>query len=453
MIIRQIQVTPVAFRDPPLLNAAGVHEPWALRTIVEVVTDEGLSGLGETYGDVRHLAKVRECADALIGLDVHALHEMYARVAATVGAPVTAPHGSTGVFEEEPSGETAEGKPAEAAANEGPNAATKTAKPTGTTTKETTVDRVFSPFEVACLDIRGKAAGVPVSDLLGGRVRDAVPYSAYLFCKWAGHPGEEPDRFGAALDEAGIVRQAKLLIDEYGFQSIKLKGGVHPPDQEISAIRALHEAFPGVPLRLDLNAAWTVETSIRVGRELEGTLQYLEDPTPGIEGMGEVAAAVPMPLATNMCVVAPEHFPPAMAARSIGVLLLDHHYWGGLVRSSHVAAMCDAFGLSMSMHSNSHLGISLAAMTHLAAATPNLTFACDTHTPWQDGQDVVAPGALRFENGAVPVPTAPGLGVELDRDALAVMNEQYDKCGIRKRDDTSYMRRFDPSFTAKRPRW
>ncbi|GAA3138540.1 hypothetical protein GCM10020001_071310 [Nonomuraea salmonea] len=113
--------------------------------------------------------------------------------------------------------------------------------------------------------------------------------------------------------------------------------------------------------------------------------------------------------------------------------------------------MCDAFGLSMSMHSNSHLGISLAAMTHLAAATPNLTFACDTHTPWQDGQDVVKPGALRFENGAVPVPTAPGLGVELDRDALSTMNEQYKKCGITARDDTSYMQRFTPSFTATRP--
>ncbi|WP_460779410.1 enolase C-terminal domain-like protein [Nonomuraea fastidiosa] len=407
--------------------------------------------MGETYGDLRHLAKVRDCANALVGLDVHALNEMYARVAATIGAPPAA-HGGGPSDEQtdaaarrKPTGDaTKETTSAEGATNE---------KPAGATTKEKTVDRVFSPFEVACLDIRGKAAGVPVSDLLGGRVRDAVPYSAYLFYKWAGHPGEEPDRFGAALDEAGIVRQAKLLIDEYGFQSIKLKGGVYPPDQEISAIRALHEAFPGVPLRLDPNAAWTVQTSIRVGRELDGALQYLEDPTPGIEGMGEVAAAVPMPLATNMCVVAPEHFPPAMAARSIGVLLLDHHYWGGLVRSSHVAAMCDAFGLSMSMHSNSHLGISLAAMTHLAAATPNLTFACDTHTPWQDGQDVVAPGALRFENGAVPVPTAPGLGVELDRDALAVMNEQYEKCGIRKRDDTSYMRRFDPSFTAKRPRW
>ncbi|MFB9471993.1 glucarate dehydratase family protein [Nonomuraea salmonea] len=418
MIIRQVHVTPVAFRDPPLLNAAGVHEPWALRTIVEVVTDEGLSGLGETYGDLHHLAKVRDCANAVVGLDVHALNEMYARIAATVGGTVTDLHGLTGAA-----------------------------------TKEKSIDRVFSPFEVACLDIRGKAAGVPVSDLLGGKVRDAVPYSAYLFYKWAGHPGEEPDRFGAALDEAGIVQQAKLLIDEYGFASIKLKGGVYPPDQEISAIRALHDAFPGVPLRLDPNAAWSVATSIRVGRELEGTLQYLEDPTPGIDGMGEVAAAVPMPLATNMCVVTPEHFPPAMAARSIGVLLLDHHYWGGLVRSSQVAAMCDAFGLSMSMHSNSHLGISLAAMTHLAAATPNLTFACDTHTPWQDGQDVVKPGALRFENGAVPVPTAPGLGVELDRDALSTMNEQYKKCGITARDDTSYMQRFTPSFTATRPRW
>ena len=418
MIIREIHVTPVAFRDPPLLNAAGVHEPWALRTIVEVVTDEGLTGLGETYGDLGHLGKVRECAQALVGLDVHAMNAMYARVAATVGDVVTDLHGLTGVA-----------------------------------TKEKSVDRVFAAFEVACLDIRGKAAGVPVVDLLGGRVRDAVEYSAYLFYKWAGHPGDQPDRFGAALDPAGVVEQAALLIQEYGFKSIKLKGGVHPPDEEIAAIKALYEAFPGVPLRLDPNAAWTVATSIRVGRELDGMLQYLEDPTPDISGMAEVAASVPMPLATNMCVVTPDHLPPAIAAGAIGVLLLDHHYWGGLVRSSHVASLCATFGLSLSMHSNSHLGISLAAMTHLAAATPNLTFACDTHTPWQDGQDVITPGALRFTNGAVPVPTGPGLGVELDRDALARMHEQYEKCGIVARDDTTYMQRFDPTFSLTRPRW
>ncbi|MEU8248590.1 glucarate dehydratase family protein [Nonomuraea sp. NPDC048916] len=418
MIIRQIRVTPVAFRDPPLLNAAGVHEPWALRTIVELVTDEGLSGLGETYGDLGHLNKVRDCAEALTGLDVHATNEMYARITAIVGDVVTDMHGLTGIA-----------------------------------TKEKSIDRVFAPFEVACLDIRGQAAGVPVVDLLGGRVRDAVPYSAYLFYKWAGHPDTPSDRFGAALDPEGMVAQAALFIKEHGFTSIKLKGGVFPPAEEIEAIKALHEAFPGVPLRLDPNAAWSVETSIQVGRELDGMLQYLEDPTPGISGMAQVAREVPMPLATNMCVVTPEHLPPAIARHAIGVLLLDHHYWGGLVRSSHVASLCATFGLDLSMHSNSHLGISLAAMTHLAAATPNLTYACDTHTPWQDGQDVIAPGSLGFVNGAVRVPSGPGLGVELDRDALAIMHERYLKCGITARDDTAYMRRFEPSFTARRPRW
>ncbi|MDT0343200.1 glucarate dehydratase family protein [Streptomyces litchfieldiae] len=419
MRIREIHLTPVAFRDPPLLNAMGVHEPWALRTVVEVVTDEGVSGLGETYGDLSHLERLRAAATELTGASVHAHHDLYARVAASVGANVvTDQHGLTGA---------------------GSN--------------QKTVDAVFSPFEVACLDIRGKAAGLRVADLLGGPVRDSVPYSAYLFYKWAGHPGAEEDRFGAALDPEGIVAQARLFIEEYGFGSIKLKGGVLPPDQEAEAVFALRDAFPGLPLRIDPNAAWTPATSMRIGKALDGVLEYLEDPAPDIEGMAEVAAEVPMPLATNMCVVTHDHLPPAIARRAIGVLLTDHHYWGGLLRSTQVAALCATFGLELSMHSNSHLGISLAAMTHLASATPNITHACDTHTPWQDGQDVIAPGALRFVDGAVPVPDGPGLGIELDRDALAVMHEQYLSCGIRRRDDTAYMRRFDPEFTPKRAHW
>ncbi|WP_046468803.1 glucarate dehydratase family protein [Allosalinactinospora lopnorensis] len=419
MRIREITVTPVAFRDPPLLNATGVHEPWALRTIVEVVTDEGLTGLGETYGDQAHLDKVRAARRELIGADPYALHAAYARVAASVGSDVvTDQHGLTGA---------------------GSN--------------QKTVDAVYSPFEVAFLDIQGKAAGRPVADLLGGAVRPAVPYSAYLFYKWAGHPGEPEDRFGAALDPDGVVAQARLFVEEYGFTSIKLKGGVFAPEQETEAIRALSDAFPDMPLRLDPNAAWTPATSVRVGEALAGTLEYLEDPVPGIAGMAEVAPKVPMPLATNMCVVTHEHLPPAIAQRAIGVLLTDHHYWGGLVRSAHVASLCATFGIELSMHSNSHLGISLAAMTHLAATIPTLTHACDTHTPWQDGQDVVAPGALRFEGGAVPVPDGPGLGVELDRDALAAMHAQYQRCGVVCRDDTSYMRRFHPTFEPKKGHW
>ncbi len=416
--ITGVTVTPVAFRDPPLLNAVGVHEPFALRAVIEVATDAGLSGLGETYADSAHLGWLGAVAAAITGIDVYATSELRRRVAAVLGGATAADrHGLA-----------------------------------GQTTAGGTVDRVLSPFEVACLDVQGKAAGRPVADLLGGAVRDAVPYSAYLFYKWAAHPGGPEDDWGPALDPAGIVAQARAMIGRYGFTAIKLKGGVFPPEQEIEAIRALREAFPDHPLRLDPNAAWTPPTAIRVARELGGVLEYLEDPTAGIEGMARVAAAAPMPLATNMCVIAFEHLPAAVASRPAEVVLSDHHYWGGLRRSQLMAGICQTFGLGVSMHSNSHLGISLAAMTHLAAATGNLGYACDTHWPWKQ-EDVIAPGALSFSGGAVPLPAGPGLGVELDRDALAAGHEQYLRCGLRDRDDTAYMRRINPGYRSALPRW
>jgi glucarate dehydratase len=415
MKISGITITPVAFADPPLLNAAGVHEPFAIRAIVEVATDEGLTGLGETYADARHFDAIEAAARSIEGADVYHTEEIYRRVAAIVGAdsPVIA------------SGLAGTSAPA---------------------------DRVFSPFEVACLDIQGKAAGRPVADLLGGAVRQEVPFSAYLFYKWAGHPGQDADDWGEALDPDGIVRQARRMVGEYGFTALKLKGGVFPPDQEAEAIRSLRAAFPALPLRLDPNAAWTPETGIAVARDLAGVLEYLEDPTLGIDGMAQVARQAPMPLATNMCVVAFSDVPEAIGKDAVQVVLSDHHYWGGLRRSKLLAGICDTFGLGLSMHSNSHLGISLAAMVHLAAATPNLSYACDTHWPWKT-QDVVRGEPLTFAGGAVRVPAGPGLGVELDRDARGRLHEQYLRCGIRTRDDTAYMCRVAPGYQRIQPRW
>lgn len=161
-----------------------------------------------------------------------------------------------------------------------------------------------------------------------------------------------------------------------------------------------------------------------------------------------------MPLATNMCVVGFDDVEDALRAGAVGIILSDHHYWGGLHRSKILSGICDTFGLGLSMHSNSHLGVSLAAMVHLAAATPNLTYACDTHWPWKDeSEDVVRPGVLAFRNGSVAVPSTPGLGVELDHDALARLHEQYLACGLRNRDDTGYMRSIDPAYQALKPRW
>ncbi|MFI5530018.1 glucarate dehydratase family protein [Kitasatospora sp. NPDC051853] len=418
MRVRAVTVTPVAFPDPALLNSAGVHQPWALRAIVQVDCGDGLTGLGETYGDASHLELLRTVAPALVGLDPFHTNDLLRRTTRALGG-TDAPdrHGLTG----------------------------------GSSPQKTAL-KVVSPFEVACLDLQGRITGRPVADLLGGPVRDEVPYSGYLFYKWAGHPGAPEDEWGPALDPDGIVAQARLMVDRYGFGSLKLKGGVLPPEQEIEAIRALREAFPAHPLRLDPNAAWTVETSRKVAADTAGLLEYLEDPTPGIPGMAEVAREAPMPLATNMCVVTPEDLAPGFAAGAVGVVLADHHYWGGLRRSAELAAICRTWGVGVSMHSNSHLGISLAAMTHLGAALPELGYAADTHTPWQLGTDVVA-DPLPIVDGAVRVPDGPGLGVELDPDALARLHENYRRCGIRERDDTAYRQQFEPDFRKRRPRW
>jgi glucarate dehydratase len=407
--VEDVAITPVAFRDPPLLNAVGVHEPYAIRAVVEVRTEDGLTGVGETYADAPHLQRLRGAADALVGVDVFDANAMARQVSQSLlqSTPNGDGHGMSGMV-----------------------------------TSSRTADRVLSPFEVAAFDLLGQALGRPVSDLLGGAVRDAIPFSGYLFYKWAGHPGQDDDSWGEALDADAIVRQAERMVGDFGFTALKLKGGVLEAVEEVDAIQALHRAFPDLPLRLDPNAAWSVPTALKVASTLEGTLEYLEDPVPSIPGMAQVARQTSLPLATNMCVVAFEQIADAVSQEAVKVILSDHHFWGGLRRSQLLAGLCDTFGLGLSMHSNSHLGISLAAMVHLAAATPNLDYACDTHWPWKDpDEDVITSGQLAFQDGAVAVPTGPGLGVDLDRDALARLHEQYLACGIRERDDAAYMQR------------
>ncbi|RSM76880.1 glucarate dehydratase [Amycolatopsis sp. WAC 01375] len=418
MKVLDVVLTPVAFADPPLLNAMGVHEPFALRGVVQLICEDGVVGLGESYGDLAFLEQVRKVLPELKGQDVFDLPGLRRKVATTLGEVVFADaHGLTGGF-----------------------------------SVSKTVASVYSLFEVAALDAQGHYLGRPVVDLLGGKARDAVDFSAYLFYKFGAHLGAEEDSWGEVTTPEALVGEARRMVEEYGFGSIKLKGGAFDPDQEMAGIRALAEAFPEHPLRIDPNAAWTVETGIRVAEELDGVLEYLEDPTPGIEGMARVAEKANMPLATNMCVVRFADIEPAFRQRAVGVILSDHHYWGGLRDTQALSTTAECFDVGLSMHSNSHLGISLAAMVHVAAATPHLTYACDTHWPWKTA-DVIAPGALEFADGAVAVPDKPGLGVELDPDALARAHEDYVRSGQTKRDDVTYMRKFVGNFEPNTARW
>ncbi|MGW3509802.1 glucarate dehydratase family protein [Streptomyces sp. NPDC000994] len=425
LTVTEVRLTPILIADPPLLNTQGVHQPYTPRLIVEVVTADGITGYGETYGDTKYLELARPLADRLTGRRITDLNGLFGLELAVDASRVENAVDVGGLR--------------------------------GVQTADKLRLSVLSGFEVACLDALGKALGLPVHALLGGKVRDSVEYSAYLFYKWAGHPEGvdcEKDDWGAALDPAGVVEQARRFTERHGFTSFKLKGGVFPPQEEIAAVRALAEAFPGHPLRLDPNGAWSVETSVEVARQLGDVLEYLEDPALGTPAMAEVAARTGVPLATNMCVTTFAEIKEAFTSNAVQVLLSDHHYWGGLRNTQHLAALCAAFGVGVSMHSNTHLGISLAAMTHVASTVPGLHHACDTHYPWQS-EDVLTE-RLTFDGGRVAVPDGPGLGVELDRDRLAFLHRRWaeDDGRLRDRDDAAAMRVAEPGWTAPpTPRW
>ena len=427
MKITDIRITPIAVSDPPLLNAAGLHAPYALRIIIEVETDAGITGLSEIPGNITTEEALAEAREAVVGVDPFHLSGIMQTITQQFGKENRAERGLS------------------------PWDSRK-------------IVHVQSALEVACLDIIGKDTGRPVVDLLGGPVREQVPFSAYLFFKHKGAGGElefdtDPSASGWAaarqtegLSPGQMVAQAQGMIEEYGFQSIKLKGGALEPAEEVASIKALHEAFPDAPLRLDPNAIWKVETAVKWARELEGILEYFEDPVRGQENMAEVKKQTSIPLATNMCTTSFEDLPSSIALGSEDIILSDHHFWGGLKTSMELSRICETFGRGMSMHSNSHVGISLAAMVHLGAAAPHLTYALDTHYPWQE-DEVIAGGKMIFEDGAVTVSKEPGLGVSLDRHELARLHENYNRCGLTHRDDEIEMQKVEPEWRFEAVRW
>jgi glucarate dehydratase len=434
--ISDLRVHSIAIADPPLRSSYGLHAPYALRTILELQSDDGLVGLGETHGGEAVAAGFAALRSRIVGGDPYRL------------AGLLLP-----MIEGEPGGSSGDRSQTYLVPGENPLDANA---------------RLYSALEIACLDLIGKSVGRPVCDLLGGRARDAVAFSAYPFYKHAGGGGEgadaRPDEFGEALGPEALVRQVRQLVDRYGFREIKFKAGVLEPEIEIETVRQLRRALgPGVPLRMDPNCAWSVETSVRVGRALAEELSgggYLEDPAAGLDGMAEVrrrllAAGVDTPLASNVAVTSFADLPDSLARDAVQIVLCDPHYWGGLRQVQQLGKLCRTFGLGLSMHSNTHLGVSLMAMAHAAAATPHLTYACDTHYPWQSERDeVVAGGRVPIVDGCVHIPDRPGLGVELDHDQLARGRERFAHCSYRKRDDEAEMRRHvDPAWKRILPRW
>jgi glucarate dehydratase len=281
------------------------------------------------------------------------------------------------------------------------------------------LEPIMAGIEMACLDLQGKSAQLPVYELLGGKVRDRVPVSGYLFYSHANPDGSEqvhtPD---------DIVGLAKRWVENFGFDTLKLKGGYFTPETDRDSLAALKDAFgPDIKLRLDPQGSWTVGTAIRIGHDLDKIgLEYYEDPCLGIPAMATVRRAVNTPLSTNMCVTNFEQFGPGLTAGAVDIVLSDLWYWGGMRPTIELDRMCAATGLDIGIHSGTELGIGWAAMIHAGVAMPHVTLAADAmYTHLTD--DIIVGEMLLPKDGYISPPEGVGLGIEIDEVKL----EKYRK--------------------------
>lgn len=356
-----------------LRHNTGVHPGYLMRTILELQTDAGITGLGEVGGGDQRGA-LTKLFPRIEGLDPWHLETIKARVLRSIYYLSNA--------------------------------------------------RLYAAIEMACMDIQGKAAGRPLSDLLGGAVRSEVPMIGYLFWRY--------DRPGGGHDSRAedLADHCEELAGTLGVRAMKLKAGVLAPDEEARVLELCRDRLgPDFGLRIDPNGVWSIATATRIGRRLEPLgLEYFEDPAWGLEGNAAVRRAVRIPIATNMYPARFDDLGPAIRMGAVDIVLTDIHYWEGPRGVRDLAAVCRTMGLGIAMHSGSEFGVELAAMLHTAATLPEQRFAGDAHYHHLT-DDIIEGGPMPYKNGALAVPTGPGLGVALDEDKMRHYEKFYEQKG------------------------
>jgi glucarate dehydratase len=429
-----MRVIPVAGRDRMLLNLSGAHAPFFTRNLVVLTDSAGKTGVGEVPGGEKIRQTLEESRTLVESRSVWDLHAILGKMRSR--------------FADRDSG----GRGVQ-------------------TFDLRTAIHAITAVESALLDLQGQHMGLPVAALLGeGQQRDAVQVLGYLFfvgdrrktgLPYAGEPDAADDwkrlRHETAMTPEAVVRLAEAAQARYGFQDFKLKGGVLRGEEEVEAVRALHERFPTARVTLDPNGGWLLKDAVRLLRDLRGVLAYAEDPCGAEEGfsgrevMAEFRRATGLPTATNMVATDWRQLAHALALQAVDIPLADPHFWT-LAGSVRVAQTCRDWGLTWGSHSNNHFDVSLAMFTHVAAAAPGRVTAIDTHWIWQDGQRLTK-APLKIEGGVVRVPERPGLGVELDMDEVDKAHVLYTEQALGARDDAAAMQFLIPGwrFDPKRP--
>ena len=379
MKITDLRATTVTMPlEAPLRHSNGAHWGRFVRTIVEIDTDVGLTGVGEMGGGGQSAeAAIAGLKPYLVGHDPLQLEQLRWKLM----NPVASLYNNR--------------------------------------------LQLHAAIEFACIDLAGKFLNIRACDLLGGALREEVPFASYLFYRYrdptTGQGGEvTPDE---------MVAHARDLAARYGFKAHKLKCGLFPPEHDVEVFRAIGAAFPKDGIRLDPNSVWSVEESIKVAKAIADlNNDYLEDFTWGLEGMRRLRRSVDIPTATNTVVVNFEQLAASIRTEAVDVILLDTTFWGGLRQAYKAGQVLETFQLGACVHSSGELGIQLATMLHLGAALPNLGFAADAHYHHLV-DDVIKGGKMPYRDGKIAVPKGPGLGVELDRDKVAKYAELYRELG------------------------
>ena len=432
--ITELRVIPVAGRDSMLLNLSGAHGPFFTRNLLILTDSAGRTGVGEVPGGEKIRQTLEDARELVIGQALGSQQRVLQEVQQR--------------FADRDSG----------------------GRGLQTFDLRTTIHAVTA-IESALLDLLGQHLGVPVAALLGeGQQRQEVEMLGYLFyvgdrtqtdLPYQSEPGAADAwsrlRHEKALTPEAIVRLAEAARERYGFNDFKLKGGVLRGDEEVEAVRALHERFPQARVTLDPNGGWLLKDAIRLMRDMRGVVAYAEDPCGAEEGfsgrevMAEFRRATGLPTATNMIATDWRQLSHALALQSVDIPLADPHFWT-MAGSVRVAQTCRDWGLTWGSHSNNHFDVSLAMFTHVGAAAPGKVTAIDTHWIWQDGQRLTR-DPLQIVDGKVQVPQKPGLGVELDMVEVEKAHQLYLQHGLGSRDDAVAMQYLIPGwqFNPKRP--
>jgi len=432
--VTAMEVIPVAGRDSMLLNLSGAHAPFFTRNIVILTDNSGHTGVGEVPGGEKIRQTLDDARDLVVGQTVGACNTILAAMRTTFAD-----------------------------------------RDAGGRGKQTFDLRVMihavTAVEAALLDLLGQHLGLPVAALLGeGQQRKSVETLGYLFfvgdrrrtsLPYVAGEDEKIDWFRLRHQEAmtpeTVVRLAEATHDHYGFADFKLKGGVLSGEREVEAVTAIAKRFPEARVTLDPNGAWSLDEAIGLCKNLHAVLAYAEDPCgaeagfSGREIMAEFRRATGLATATNMIATDWRQLSHALRLGAVDIPLADPHFWT-MQGSVRVAQTCRDNGLTWGSHSNNHFDISLAMFTHVGAAAPGKVTAIDTHWIWQDGQALTRE-PLQIKGGRIAVPDRPGLGIEIDRGAVAAAHELYKQHGLGARDDAIAMQYLIPgwAFDDKRP--